>query len=214
MPLVTGKLILKAHPYSYKGFLIVGDRGIGKSCYALRVCKEIFCHLGEDSTSAWNSALEHCMFTIPEVIHFLRESAEASEPEVVMIWDDVGVHGNAMQYFNNMKLVNMLKGVLDTVRTAVSGLLMTSPTASNLLSVITNYDDYKLIVRYSPKGGVHRDITGYKWRTLPSGKRIIKKQFRDDCIIKIPDWVFRSYMEKRRFALKDTLAKLEESIKD
>lgn len=212
MALKTGRKILQAHPYGFKCFILTVDRGIGKSSYGLIVVKEVYQQMGWDSKDAWQEALRCCKFHIKEVISFLRESALADKPKPVLLWDDVGIHASGSKYFLNMKMVDHLKAVLDTIRTAISGLIMTCPTTTGLLSMLNNYDDYKLIIRYSQRGGYYRDVTAYKWNTLPSGKRIIKTQYYDYYNCYIPNNLLNKYIDMRKNALKQSLDMLEESV--
>ncbi|GAG83897.1 unnamed protein product, partial [marine sediment metagenome] len=157
-------------------FIVTGDRGIGKSSYGLRVVYETHRYLNgtldecskEESRIAWNVALDSCKFHIRDVIGFLRESTMADVCKPVMLWDDIGIHASGSKYFLNMKMVDQLKAVLDTIRTAISGLVMTCPTTKGLLSMLNNYDDYKLVINYGNRGGMYREVKAYKWRTLPS----------------------------------------------
>ena len=211
--LKTSEMIVKSHPYGFKSFIITGDRGIGKSSYGLRVVCEVYRKLGYEPIPAWKESLNSCKFHINDVIDFLRESAMSDECKPVLLWDDVGIHASGSKYFLNMKMVDQLKAVLDTIRTAVSGLVMTCPTTQGLLSILKNYDDYKLIINFDKSGGYNRAVTGYKWRTLPSGKRLIKTMYYDSYSCYLPNWVFNSYMKKRRAALKETLDNLDVSLK-
>ena len=213
MPLDTGKMIVKCHPYGFKSFMIVGGRGIGKSTYALIVLYEVFLSLGYSKVDSWNNALDSCKFHISDVIQFLRESTLSDNPYPVLLWDDLGVHASGTKYFLNMKQVDMLKATLDTIRTAISGLIMTCPNPHGLLSVLRHYDDYQIAITYSTKGGHYRNATAYKWRTLPSGKRLISTQYRDQFNCYIPNWVFKQYMKGRRKALITTLDTLGKGMK-
>lgn len=212
MSLITGNKILKGHPHGFNSFTVVGDRGIGKSTYALIVVYEIFRKLGYEKNQAWNEAINCCKFHIQDVIKFLKISADSDDIKPVIIWDDIAIHASGTKYFLNMRMVDQLKAVLDTIRLAISGLIMTCPSTKGLLSILKVYDDYKLVVRYSKRGGYYREITAYKWNTLPSGKRIIRTQYTDNYNCYIPNWVFDKYMVMRKNATKETLDRLEQSI--
>lgn len=211
--LITAKKIVKGHPYQFKAFLVVGDRGIGKSTYGLRVAREVFFQMGYSEEAAWEEALNCCKFRIQEVIKFLKESTLSDNPKPLLMWDDIGIHASGSKYFLNMKMVDKLKATLDTIRTAISGLIMTCPTDKGLLGMITSYDDYKLIVNFHSRGGMYRYVTAYKWKTLPSGKRIIQTQYHDVYNCYIPDKYFKRYMDMRKTALKETLDQLDDSMK-
>lgn len=208
MPLLTGDLILKEHPYGFKSFIVVGNRGIGKSTYALIVSYEIYRQLGHTKEDAWRQALQSCKFSMSEVVRYLKSSAVSKEPRPVMVWDDLGVHASGTKYFLNMKQVDNLKAMLDTIRTAISGLIMTCPTTHGLLSMLNKYDDYKIVI-HKGKGARQRIAKAYLWSTLPSGKRFISKAYFDNYNCWLPDWVFNQYMKHRKDALLKTLNVLE-----
>ena len=210
--LELGKKIHSAYPNGFVGSIIVGDRGIGKSSYSLRVAHEIFRYNGASPNDAWRKALSCLKFSITDVVNFLEKSAFSDEKEIVLIWDDVGVHGGARLYFSDQKVVYRLKAVLDTVRTAVSGIIMTTPTLQGLLGVIKSYDDYLIEIRYTSRGGFYRMATAYRFRTLPSGKRIVKKKFIDGYNCYLPQWVFVEYSKMRKDAMIHNIEKLKKTV--
>ena len=212
--LQLGKLIYHSHPSGFTGALVLGRRGVGKSCYALRVAHEVFRHSGMTPNNAWRAALECLKFEIPDVIKFLKISARQPEPARVIIWDDVGVFCGSSVYFSDYKLVQRLKAVLDSIRTACSGLLMTTPVSAGLLGLLKSYDDYQIEIRHTQRGGQYRSAVAYQFHTLPSGKRICHKRFVDSFNVWVPTWVFNEYQIKRRNALIVGIDRLEAVVVD
>jgi len=212
--LELSKRIYGAYPSSFCGALIVGRRGVGKSCYALRVAHEVFMLAGDTPNDAWRKALSILKFEIGDVIKFLKTSARQPEPSRLLVWDDCGIHANSSMYFSDMRLCQQLKGVLDGIRTACSGLIMTTPTTTGLLGTLKAYDDYQIEIKHTHRGGIYRSAVAYQFHTLPSGKRIVHKRFVDSFSVYIPEWVFSQYQIMRRDALINAVDNLDKTIKN
>jgi len=212
MGLQLTNMIYGAYPNRYVGCCITGRLGIGKSSYALKVMYELFKRLGYNDTDAWEKTLSCCLFEIKDVVKFLVESSNADEHEYVMLWDDLRIHCGGTKYFTNMRQVEKLTGVLDSVRTSISGLLMTTPSTSGLLGVLRSYDDYIVKIRHTHEGGDNRMAIGYLWDPLPSGKRLIHKRFIDAYSCYLPKKIYDRYMIKRKDAQKRALGRLEKVI--
>jgi hypothetical protein len=112
-----------------------------------------------------------------------------------------------------MRLVNKLKGMLDTIRTATSSVILTCPSVEGLLGVLRSYNDYQVEIKYSEEGGWYRRAVGYLWSSLPSGKRLIYKKFEDKFSCYLPNHIFEIYNAKRKKALADILVDLKEETK-
>jgi len=210
--LELSKKIYHSYPNGFTGALIIGKRGVGKSSYALRVIHEVYRHAGMTPNEAWEKALSVCLYEIKDVIKFLKKSSREPVPERIMLWDDVGIHCNSGTYFTNMKLAMELKGVLDSIRTGVSGLIMTSPTQSNLLGILKSYDDFLIEIKYTQRGGMYRRAVAYQFVTLPSGKKLVHKRFIDNYNLYLPKWVFDQYQTLRKDALIKGLDRLEKLV--
>jgi hypothetical protein len=213
MGLVLAKKIFGCHPDGFQSFTIVGRRGIGKSSYSLHALHEVFMKLGYTDNEAWRMALSCLKFSIEDVVRYLREAIDLDHTKVCLIWDDVGIHAAGSKYFLNMKLVDTLKGVMDSVRTAVNSLILTCPSTSGLLNLLKHYDDYMIKISYGDRGGYYRVAHGYLWNTLPGGQKRIYKKFIDDYSCYLPVWVYEEYMRLRKAALRDVLGDLEQIVK-
>jgi len=191
---------------------ILGERGIGKSVYALKGIHGTFVQMGMSENEAWRATLRCLHYKIEDVINFLLTAVEEGRREPVLLWDDVGVHAGSSKYFSQMLLVEKLKGCMDVIRTSVACLLMTTPTRVGLLGILKNYDDFQVKIYHSPRGGWYRVARGYKWSTIPSGKRCVYKKFRDSYSCYLPNLIFNQYKKKRETALKDALISLSDSM--
>lgn len=200
------KRIIKAHPNGFVGATIVGKRGIGKSAYCIKVMKDVFMNLtGCSEEEGYEQALKHIVFDIGEVITFLKKASDSDDMLPVVTWDDASVHGGSLRFFTNMRQVEMLKAVLDTVRTGVTGFLVNCPNMQGLLSVLRNYDDiYVNIIKRTSDGvqgkylGYERIAKAYNTVRLPSGKRVIYKMFWDYYSCYLPKKVYNEYMVTRK----------------
>lgn len=213
--LILSNKIFHSHPYNFCGALVTGKRGAGKSCYGLIVSHEIFVSLGfEPKFEAWNMALDHCLFTIDNVIAVLEKASTTDNKERVILWDDLGVYANAGTWFTNMKQVVRLKGVMDMIREATNGLIMTTPTQSSILSFLRSYDDFIIQISYDMRGSYYRNAKIYRKYTLPSGKRLVFHQGTDHYFSYLPTWVFKKYSEKRRACWTNLVRELKASVKE
>lgn len=210
--LVLSRKILGAYPTSFFSCLVVGSRGIGKSTYSLWALHDVFISLGTTDNQAWRLALGSLKFSIPEVIDFIQKAIDDDEKRVCLIWDDTRVHGSGSQYRFNMRLVTTLGGMLDSIRTSVSSLIMTAPSNYGLLGILKSYDDYLIKIYHTSEGGFNRLGKGYKWSTLPSGTRRIYPKFKDPYSCYIPVWVYNKYMARRKAALANAVTSLKKEI--
>lgn len=212
--LVLTKKIVQSYPDSFTSFMVVGKRGIGKSTYCLRSLHDAYVVLGYSDKDAWEKALDSLKFSIPDVVKYLKHCVDTDEKEICLIWDDTRVFASGTQYHLQMRMVSKLVGLLDTVRTAVSCLILTCPSPKGLLSVLQTYDDYLVKIKHCDRGGYYRIATGYIWTTLPSGQRRIYTKFRDEFNCYLPKKIYNRYMLTRKKALSDVLIELEDELKD
>ena len=213
--LILSNKILHSHPYNFCGALVTGKRGAGKSCYGLIVSHEIFVSLGfEPKFEAWNMALDHCLFSIEDIIEVLEKASTTENKERVVLWDDLGVYASAGTWFTNMKMAVRLKGVMDMVRECTCGLIMTTPTQSNILGFLRSYDDFIIQISYDMRGSFYRNAKIYRKYTLPSGKKLVFHQGTDHYFSYLPTWVFKKYSEKRRACWVKLVGELKETVKE
>ena len=170
--------------------------------------------LGFSNNEAWDKSLECLKFSIKDVILYLSEAVDDDVRKLSLIWDDVGIHASGSKYFLNMKLVDQLKGVMDSVRTATVSLILTAPSTAGLLSMLKNYDDFMVKINYSDRGGFYRCGHGYLWNTLPSGQKRVYKKFIDEFSCYLPKKIYDRYVVLRKDALRNVLGKLKETIEE
>jgi hypothetical protein len=204
--------ILQVYPNGFCGAIVSGARGIGKSSFALNVGWEVFRNLGYSEKEAWNKTLEVVKFTIEDVIDFIEQNIMADEKAHLLIWDDAGVYASTLEWWGNKNVLRQLKGVLDTIRTGVCSMIITTPSETDLTKILRNYDDYIVQIRYSDDSGSYRIAKGYLRRTLPSGKRVNYTKFKNKFYVMLPDDVFKRYMVMREAVLTSQINKLREAL--
>jgi len=214
------KKMLQAYPNGFCGATITGPRGIGKSSFALNVVWELFrqivnpdTDLFYTETEAWNITLEHCKFTMNNVIDFIEENINSENKAHCLLWDDVGVHASTMEWWTNRVALKRLKSVTDTIRTGVCSLILTTPSESDLTKFLRNYDDFIVQIGYSSDGGNYRVAKGYLKRTLPSGTVRVYPKFKNRFYVMLPQWVFDKYMAMRNAVLVEQLQAIKKIIK-
>jgi hypothetical protein len=227
MTFVLTSRILRERPNGFCGCVVEGRRGIGKSSYCLKIMKEIYQEIYHCSEKeGYEYALKYTLYDIEDIIRTLKDANDNSETIPAITWDDAGVHGSSLQWFINMEQVNELKAITDTIRTAVTGFIINCTDRSGLLSHLRKYDDLLVeIVRDRSGGGNtytteqgenkiykswERIARGYNIFKLPSGKRMIYKQFEDYYSCYLPKDIYDVYMDQRKFYMTQAIQHMEE----
>lgn len=204
MSLYLSKKILREYPNGFVGGIVEGKRGVGKSAYCIKVMKEVYQKRnGCSDEEAYDIALKHLLFDLDDVIPFLQHASKQPQPVIVATWDDAGVHGSNIRWFTNMRQVEMLKALTDTIRTGLTGFLINCPDRHGLLKVLRSYDDFVITITkgsgaVSPYVSYDRVARGYNIFKLPSGTRRIYKSFEDSYSCYLPDYVYKKYSAIRR----------------
>lgn len=215
-------VIIKIHPYGFLGAVIEGERGYGKSMYALKIMAQIYYKMNDiTEEEAWVRSLDSMIFTMEDVIKLINYNIKNDIISPVLCIDDATVHFCSYKYFTNLYEVILLHGMFDTIRTTVTGLLLTCPSRKLLLAALRNYDDYTIQINkdQSNKGvsGYSRIARGIKWFTIPDGRRKFRKMFEDHYSCYVPNWIYDKYMKKRKYYLEsindDMMQLIEEKLK-
>lgn len=206
--LTLSRRILQKYPTGFIGAIIEGERGYGKSSYALKVMAQVYQNIeGLDETTAWNRAIDNMVFSMDDIIQKINGNIETDHVSPAICLDDATVHFSSYKFFTNLYEVILVHGMFDTIRTACTGLLLTCPKRDLLLAALRNYDDYKIEIIMND--GWQRIARGYKMKTSPIGQRRVYKNYEDEYSCYLPNWVFEKYMEKRKFYLKQTNEELQ-----
>lgn len=203
--------IMKKYPSGFIGAIIEGERGYGKSSYALKVMAQVYQNLeGLDDEASWNRAIDNMVFSMDDLVRYINSNIASDTVSPVWCLDDATVHFSSYKFFTNLYEVILVHGMFDTIRTACTGLLLTCPKRDLLLAALRNYDDFKIEIVMND--GWERIARGYKIKTTPVGQRRIYKNFEDDYSCYLPNWVYDKYMVKRKFYLKQTNDELQKIL--
>jgi len=210
----TVKKILSRHPNGFVGFTIQGERGCGKSMYAYKVMAKIYQELeGLSEDEAFSMALNHMIFEPTDLINLIKNNIKNDYITPVICLDDATVHFNSYKFFTDLYEVILLKGMFDTIRTAITGLLMTCPNRRLLLSFLRDYDDYK--IQIIQNRGYDRFGRCYQFNWYPDEKKYkIIVPFQDSYSCYVPDEYYYPYMKKRKRYLEGINLKMEELLRE
>lgn len=187
----------------FVGAIIYGQQRMGKSSYAAKVMYEIY----ED----WDVVNRHMLFKLDDVVRLLEDATDREIKIPCFCWDDCGVHGNKLLYFQERTLVQYLGDLLDTAGISCGGILMTTPSPLKLLAAIRGYEFYR--VKVTAKNTSHgRRAVGYKSILLPSGTRLIRRVYSDEFNVMLPEEFWGSYVAKRRSYLQFGLRQLRKLV--
>jgi hypothetical protein len=201
--LVLAERILKAYRGGgFVGAIVYGKQRLGKSSYASKVLFDIY--------QDWDVVLNHMLFDLRDVVSVMSRAVKEGKRIPAICWDDCGVHGNKMLYFANRPLVQYLQNLIDVIGINLGGLILTTPSPNNLLRVLRGYEFYR--VKIFSDGGTRRHATGYINSLLPSGTRLVHREFTDYYDVMLPDKFWKPYQEKRQRYLAYALANLESLI--
>lgn len=210
------KKIMIAHDHEgFCGGVVYGKRGSGKSSYSMLTLHDVY-HNGKGipEDEAWEKVLEHTLFDLEEIIDKLVAYMPRDvKPAPGIILDDCGVYFSGYIYNDRREEHSILKGMMDTVRSATSSLLMTTPNRDDLIGYLKNKDDYQIQIikrnsEYSRKAKIYKKVT------LPSGTKRVYKEGETPFNCLLPDWVYEKYQDKRSKYFSDLAHDLKEKIKE
>jgi len=196
---VLGKRIV--YSSAMTGCIVFGGQRIGKSSYCLQVMYDIYRN--------WDDVLKYTFFKIEDLITALRAAIKNNYIIPCILLDDAAIGGSKQLYFTNKNLSMYLSALTDVMGTSVKGLLMSTPNPDSLLKTLRGYEFYRVKITKANNGYL-RIATGYKSVMLPSGTRLIKKEFKDpfNAIIS-DDAAYARYSTLRKSYLTDALDNLE-----
>ena len=199
--------ILRRYPDGFIGYQIQGERGKGKSMYAYKVMAKVYQELYElDEYDAYKMALEYMIFSPADLIDLIEHNIKHDVITPVICLDDATVHFNSYKFFVDLYEVVLLKGLFDTIRTAITSVLITCPNRKQLLSFLRAYDDYKIEIKTAPGGDNHdRYARCYQFNWYPDEKKykvIVPFQDKYSCYVpgkkNDPESPYGAYMVKRK----------------
>jgi len=221
--ILANKIATAIKNNKFLSFIILGDRNIGKSTYAIKALYEAFMILADDpyaEDECWEKALSCIKFKISDVTDYLKEGTtqyKLNKTKIpCLVWDDMRKYASGTQYFLDKELYNEITGLLDTIKIPINVFIGTCPSMKGVMGVLQDYDSYQINLGYSTKGGNYRLAKGYLWKTTPKGQRIIHSKFRDTFYYRLPNKVWNTY-EKERIEISEqsieALEKIEQKKK-
>lgn len=204
-----------------KGFMqvtILGERNHGKTYYALKNMALTHFRLnnktvGDDESESFDYALNHLIFTIPQLTKIVKDVRKKIIPKVPFILiDDGGAHFDSGLYHRNLIQWQMLNICLDTIKDVTNCLIITCPFKEELTNRLREYDGYD-IQCYLDRG-FERYCTCINWWRLPTQDRRWAKNFEDHFSVYIPDTIHYRFLDMRNEFTLDAIDELEKlSIK-
>jgi hypothetical protein len=183
-------------------YLVYGVQRLGKSSYSLQVMADLF---GGD----WDKALAHLVFELKDLIHILEKAQRDRKKIKCLVWDDAGVFGSKYLYQSDRVLVMHLQNLFDVIGVSTASLVLTTPNPLGLLRVIRMYEWNRVkIYRRDQYNG--RLAVGYSSSMLPSGMRLIHREWSDRFNVMLPNDVYSKYSVIRRGYLDMAIKKLKE----
>lgn len=159
------RAIVNAHPERLVDGIVQGKRDIGKSMFCYKTMTRIFQYLdGTHVDDAYIKALDHMFFTLPDTLkaidkvidntdfNNILEYDEENQYRIITL-DDAGTHMGKYKFYVDVAGVDAIQSKFDVIRDVTSGLLITTPSLSGLLSNFRNYPGTKRIeLNYDVKG--------------------------------------------------------------
>lgn len=178
--------------------IITGERRVGKTMYSLQTVYQICLYRKMKENDAWEVALNSVVFTMDDLVRIIRKHNYKNRRDFV-IWDDSGVFGSGMLYAYNIDNAMILKALMDTVGTRIRMLLLTCPDSEGLMKFLRRYQDYLVNINvygktYSENGRLATVLKPYRAKNLA---RKWGRAWHDEFDVRIPDWVYERYVEKR-----------------
>lgn len=188
---------IKSGKNGFVSAIITGKRRVGKTMYSMQTVYQICRYNGMKEGDAWDVALNSIIFTMDDLIKAIRNRSHKNRRDF-LIWDDAGVYGAGMLYLYQVNNAMVLKAIMDVIGTRVKMLLLTCPDSQGLMKFLRRYSDFLIRV------GIGRDIRQYDRNAYVSSPYWAKgcsirwrKAWTDEFNVKIPNWIYERYIEKR-----------------
>ena len=214
--ILASKIATAIKNKKFLSFIIIGDRDIGKSTYAIKSLYEAFMILADDpyaSDECWQKALDCIKFRITNVTEYLQRGIEMyTETKIklpCLCWDDMRKYASGTTYFLDKELYNEITGLLDTIKIPISVFIGTCPSMSGVMGILQNFDSYQINLSYSSRGGRYRIAKAFLWHTSPKGQRWIQPMFQDTFQCRLPNEIWKKYEIERIQASKDSVVALQ-----
>lgn len=210
--------VIRRHPDNpnqqngFMGGFISGERGQGKSTYCYKNMAKTDYELNgyttySDEEDAYKAALSYMFFDPSDFRKFIIYNKIKRLITPIICLDDASMHFGKLLHITNPKIYSALLGETATIRTAVTGLLITAPKRGHVAKFLRDYDDFKGEVKVdagSNNNGQrqtwNRKVRFYRWNYYPDEvKYRIQIPFQDKYSCYIPEPFYTWYTEKKRY---------------
>lgn len=198
----------------FKGFIVVGKLGEGKSSYCLKVMRDVFMALDPNLTEkeAYYLALQNFYFKVEPFLGRVAEKqreVEKALPKLdwskripVMALDDASLYAGTDLYFEDQAMYSAFQRTMTTIRTATSGIIITAPAVESLTKCLRDYYSY-FVVEISKLDDAWDRLAKiqdwYKDRRYKSGRRKLKEAEcgSDEFTCHVPNKIYAKYLKPR-----------------
>ena len=206
----------KHSPTGFVERAITGDPGIGKSTYCYKVLAKVYYTLNgysnkDDEEDAYKLALKHMIYHPKDFANLIYNNKRNRTITPAICLDDASVHFGKQLYRLDPDTYMELEGLVPTLRTAITGFLITTPYASLLAKFLREFCRHKvrIIMQSSFRdmeegGGYKRIARQYEKYWLPDDQKFrIHIPFQDEYSCLIPDEYYDWYYDKKMKAEED-----------
>lgn len=210
------KAIINAHPERLIEAIAEGPKDRGKSMFCYKTMTRIFQYLnGIHVDDAYVIALNHFKFTIPEVMKAIDDIIDNTDYDNileydmkhqyrVMTIDDAGTHMGKYKFYIDVASIDEIQKKFDIIRDITSGLLMTTPTLSNLTTTFRDDPGMKTIeINYDKQGDTrYGRIVNIRHRRKKWARRGQLAYPPIKTSIWVDTWAYKEYKIRKRKAIK------------
>lgn len=209
--------IINSHPEKLTNAAAIGERDIGKSMFCYITATHIFQYLeGIHVDDAYIRALDHFIWTYKEFnnavdpiiqntdFNNIREYDKENKYRILVI-DDAATHMGKYKFYTKVSMVDKLAAKMNTIRDVTSGLLITVPMVSGMLTFLRDFPDLRIINIFYDRTG---DPTyGRKVEIRMQPKKWARKGKLLFPLLKgsiyVYDWAYDEYKVRKRKALQE-----------
>jgi hypothetical protein len=212
-----GTRIASAHKTNgFESAIVFGKQGAGKTTYALKVAKEVYQQLGHEPDEAWRYALDSLFFELKDALRMMKIFRENDRTIPVIIFDDAGIWLQKYLWYKE-EMIKFYR-VYNIIRNIVNGLIFTTPSPNDIAFYVRE-KGWKLIK--ITRNGRQPDNTpkaiakiAVNKITVVKGRITNKIKWRtvDDYTVKLPDWVYKEYVERRKVYEEKLMEELDEVL--
>ena len=201
-PTLIAELTKKA--YERNGFidaLIFGDKGSGKSVYALISAYQVY--------GDWDQALDHIFFDPLDALETMMKAYFNDERVKLLILDDAGLWLGKLGWWEHGKV--KFSELYNVIREVCSCVVFTSPT-DDIVSRVEK--QIKLRLKVEIVNETESVVKIYKKKLTPLFQEIVKTLKWEYFERYIPDEVYKRYVKLKRGATKKKLIEFKQTLEN